>query len=82
MRKFTTETRVYESNGFIDAEGCTDIEFYNGGTTALTINNRPLPLNQWWSINAFPDEVNAGRYQVIFTGGTGKLIVTRRVYKK
>jgi len=78
---FTTETRAYYIDGYIDAENCTDIEFYNGSNAVITVNARPIQPNTSWIINGFPFEKNTGKYRVIFTGGSGLLVVTRRTYK-
>jgi hypothetical protein len=79
--QFTTETRSYFIDGNIDAENCTDIEFYNGSAAVLTVNSRPIEPQTSWIINGFPYEKNTGKYRVVFTGGTGLLVVTRRTYK-
>ena len=79
--EFTTETRSYVQDGYADAEGATDIEFYNAGTTVVTVNSRAIQPNASWQINGFPYEKNVGRYRFTFVGGTGLLLVTRRTYK-
>jgi len=79
--EFVTETRPYNVDGYADAEGATDIEFYNAGATLVTINNRPLEPQAAWHINGFPFEINTTRYIFAFTGGAGALIVTRRTYR-
>lgn len=80
--KFTTETRSYVIDGYADAEGATDIEFYNAGGTVVTVNSRDIQPNASWIINGFPYEQNVGRYRFTFAGGTGLLLVTRRTYKQ
>ena len=79
--EFTTETRSYVIDGYADAEGATDIEFYNAGATVVTVNSRAIQPNASWQINGFPFEKNTGRYRFTFVGGTGLLLVTRRTYK-
>ena len=79
--EFTTETRNYFQDGYADAEGATDIEFYNAGPNVVTVNSRAIQPNASWQINGFPYEKNTGRYIFKFSGGTGLLIVTRRTYK-
>lgn len=79
--EYTTETRSYVLDGYADAEGSTDIEFYNAGVNIVTVNSRPIQPNSFWSINGFPYERNTGRYRFTFVGGAGLLIVTRRTYK-
>ena len=79
--QFVTETRSYFIDGNIDAENCTDIEFYNAGTLVLSVNSRPVEPQTSWIINGFPYEKNTSKYQVIFTGGSGTLVVTRRTYR-
>lgn len=79
--EFTTETRSYVIDGFADAEGATDLEFYNAGITVVSVNSRPIQPNASWQINGFPFEKNTGRYRFTFVGGSGLLLVTRRTYK-
>ena len=79
--EFTTETRNYVIDGYADAEGCTDIEFYNAGTTVVTVNSRAIQPNSSFIINGFPYEKNVGRYRFTFVTGSGLLVVTRRTYK-
>ena len=81
MAEFTTETRSYTIDGYADAEGATDLEFYNAGVSIVTVNSRPIQPNSFWAINGFPFEKNTGRYRFTFVGGTGLLVVTRRTYK-
>lgn len=82
INEFITETRPYNFDGYADAEGATDVEFYNAGTSIVTINNRPLLPGASWQINGFPYEQNTTRYLFSFVGGTGALIMTRRTYLK
>jgi hypothetical protein len=79
--EFTTETRNYVIDGYADAEGATDIEFYNAGVTVVTVNSRAIQPNASWQINGFPYEKNTGRYRFTFVGGSGLLVMTRRTYK-
>jgi hypothetical protein len=79
--EFTTETRSYVIDGIADAEGATDIEFYNAGNSVVTVNSRAIQPNASWQINGFPFEKNTGRYRFTFVGGTGLLVTTRRTYK-
>jgi len=79
--EYTTETRSYIQDGYADAEGSTDIEFYNAGNSVVSVNSRPIQPNAAWHINGFPFEKNTGRYRFTFTGGSGLLLVTRRTYK-
>lgn len=60
---------------------CGDITFINRGITAATINaSINLSTNQSISLSGNYNEIDRTIYTVKFAGGTGRLIVFRKVY--
>lgn len=60
---------------------CGDITFINRGITNATINDSIILVNnQSISLSGNYNEIDRTIYNVKFTGGTGRLIVFRKVY--
>lgn len=81
MQNYKIDVLNYSLNGSVRSD-CSDITFFNAGTTNLILNNSvTLAAGQSLTINANAGEIDRTIYTYNFSGaGTQKLIVFRKVY--
>ena len=81
MTNYKIDVLNYFSNGQVRSD-CSDITFYNVGTTTVTLNSAlPLAPGQSITFNANAGEIDRTIYTYSFSGaGTNSLVIFRKIY--
>lgn len=81
MTNYKIDVLNYFENGQVRSD-CSDITFYNTGTTVITLNNAlPLQPGQSITFNANNNEIDRTIYTYSFSGaGTNSIIIFRKIY--
>lgn len=81
MRKYQTETQVYDETQLDVDSNCNDILFYNSTGATIFVNAFPVASGGVYEISGNEGEINTTKYKLNFTGGnTGLVYVTRKKY--
>lgn len=81
MRKYITQTQVYDET-MLDVDSfCNDIIFLNSTTGTVYVDGFPVAAGATYQISGNEGEINTTKYKLSFgTGNTGLVYVTRKKY--
>jgi hypothetical protein len=81
MRKYITQTQVYDET-MLDVDSfCNDILFFNSTAATVYVDGFPVAAGATYQISGNEGELNVTKYKLSFgTGNTGLVYVTRKKY--
>lgn len=81
MRKYITQTQVYDET-MLDVDSfCNDILFFNSTAATVYVDGFPVASGATYQISGNEGELNVTKYKLSFgTGNTGLVYVTRKKY--